>query len=625
MGKVTDPDETAAARADTVDASAALPASSVAPERARVAAPGASMGRFKITSTLGEGGMGVVLLAVDPLLGRRVAIKVLNRGSGERGDDAGRRLLREAQSIAQISHENVIAVHEVGTHDEQVYVAMEYVPGGTLGHWQAGRGWRDVLSMYLRAGQGLVAAHDAGLVHRDFKPDNVLVGDDGRVRVTDFGLVAATGTTVELSRTDADIRRELELELDRPLTRTGAVMGTPRYMAPEQHLGEAVDARSDQFAFCVALYAALYHHQPFAGTTYAALAAHVMAGEVEPVPADSPVRAAVRDAILRGLARQPGDRHPSMRELLAALELALAPTPAPVSAAMTPDRSRPRTRTWLAVGAVVVVAALVTLYFTRGPHPRRDGIDDLAATLADPRAGDDARTAAALALTRSTDPRALSALATALVDDHDSGRRLIAARALAEFAGKVTGAGPPATAGARAGTAAPAGAGERPWATGVSSEEQQAALSAFNRANLDLRDGRFAEAIAAYRDALTHWRHPAISYNLALALLSVEESGEAFSHLEAALAFGPAPLDEDKFERGTKLRAALARVVVRIEYTVGDATLVLDGKDVLIGPGTYRAHVRAGEHTIAARVRGTLSEPRTLTLAAGETSTLTVP
>jgi len=267
-----------------------------------------TVGRFEIQSRLGAGGMGMVLLAIDPLLGRKVAIKLVRFAP----DDAAaqRRLVREAQALAQVSHEHVIVVHDVGMHDGQVYFAMEYVPGGTLTRWQAERGWREIVDQYIRAGRGLQAAHDAGLVHRDFKPDNVLVGDDGRLRVTDFGLVG-----VEVMRSPS-----VASELGTTLTQTGARMGTPRYMAPEQYLGTDVDARADQFAFCVALYEVLYGQRPFSGDNYAELEASVLAGAVRPLPPDADVPTGVRDAVLRGLRREPDDRFPTMRELLAALE-----------------------------------------------------------------------------------------------------------------------------------------------------------------------------------------------------------------------------------------------------------------------------------------------------------------
>jgi predicted Ser/Thr protein kinase len=304
----------------------------------------AKIGRFEIIEKLGQGGMGIVLLATDPDLGRRVAIKVL-RGNAI-GDTAKQRLLREAQGTAKLSHENVIVVHEVGTHGDQIYLAMEYVAGQTLRRWQARKEWREILDHYVRAARGLQAAHDAGLVHRDFKPDNVLVGNDGRVRVTDFGLVAATG-----ARTESAGSQNSGSELDSTLTQTGAVLGTPRYMAPEQHLGEPVDARADQFAFCVALYEALYGQPPFIGATYAEISASVIEAKPAPVPATD-VPQSVTDAVLRGLRRDREDRHRSMRELVSALAV---------------DAAAVRRKRWpilvaLAGGAAAIAAvALVTM------------------------------------------------------------------------------------------------------------------------------------------------------------------------------------------------------------------------------------------------------------------------
>ncbi len=272
----------------------------------------ASVGRFAIEGWLGAGASGVVMLAADPLLGRKVALKVLRRDDQPR---ARARFLREAQAMARVTHENIIVVHEVGSDGKQVFIAMELAAGGTLTRWQAGRSWREIAEAYLQAARGLRAAHSAGLVHRDFKPDNVLVGADGKLRVTDFGLVAA-----------AEDREGASMDAQGvSLTQTGAVMGTPRYMAPEQHLGEAVDARADQFSFCVAIYEALYGRPPFAGDTYAALSASVLAGELEPPPHGTGVPPRLHAAIERGLRRRRDERHPSMSELIAALEQAMVP------------------------------------------------------------------------------------------------------------------------------------------------------------------------------------------------------------------------------------------------------------------------------------------------------------
>jgi tetratricopeptide (TPR) repeat protein len=244
------------------------------------------------------------------------------------------RLRREAQAMAQLAHPNVVAVHDVGVYEDRVFVAMEYVQGTTLAHWLAAapRTQREILGAFIAAGRGLAAAHAAGLVHRDFKPENVMVGDDGRVRVGDFGLARPFDTRVA---------RFAKPATDTPtdLTSTGVVVGTPLYMAPEQYLGDPADARTDQFSFCVALHGAIYGVRPFAGDTFTDLAAAVLGGKIEPTPKDVRVPGRVRDAIRRGLAQAPKDRWPSMDALLH--ELA-APR---------------RRRVWLAPAATVLAAA----------------------------------------------------------------------------------------------------------------------------------------------------------------------------------------------------------------------------------------------------------------------------
>jgi predicted Ser/Thr protein kinase len=354
---------------DTVSSDSDAGRSPTAPATpATAAALPASISRFSIASKLGEGGMGIVMLATDPDLGRKVALKVL-RDAGE-GSERRQRFLREARAMAKVSHENVIVVHEVGTHEGRDYVAMEYVAGTTLARWQRGRSWQDVVSVYLRAGRGLAAAHAAGLVHRDFKPDNVLIGDDGRVRVTDFGLVAAVGDEPPRASTPPDM-------IASSLTHTGAVLGTPRFMAPEQYEGAAVDARADQFAFCVALYGALYRLPPFAGETYDELAASVRAGALTPPPA-SEVPAAIHAAIVRGLSTDRAQRFGSLDELLAVLSAAIAP----------PAARRRMGWTAIALGFAVVAIAIVAgvAYKLRADASRADArAQELAATVADLR------------------------------------------------------------------------------------------------------------------------------------------------------------------------------------------------------------------------------------------------
>ncbi|MCA9690024.1 MAG: serine/threonine protein kinase, partial [Myxococcales bacterium] len=212
------------------------------------------IGRYTLLRKLGEGGMGVVFTAHDHELDRRVALKLVP-GAAASGPWSGR-VQREAQALARLSHPNVVQIHDVGVIDGQLFLAMEYVQGETLASWQAGRdpsaalGRRQIIDMYIQAGRGLRAAHEKGLVHRDFKPQNVIVGGDGRARVLDFGLAAARAGPGPGS-SDAALRLPGVLEMT--LTLPGTVMGTPRYMAPEQHRAEASDARTDQFSFCVAL------------------------------------------------------------------------------------------------------------------------------------------------------------------------------------------------------------------------------------------------------------------------------------------------------------------------------------------------------------------------------------
>jgi tetratricopeptide (TPR) repeat protein len=269
--------------------------------------PGAVVGRFVVLQRLGAGGMGVVFAAYDPELDRKVALKLLLPGTG---GAAGRtRLLREAQALAKLSHPNVVAIHDVGTVGEQVWLAMELVQGHTLGQWlETPRRWHAVLEVLRSAGEGLDAAHAVGLLHRDFKPDNVMVGDDGRVRVMDFGL----------ARMDAEAQSsgEPELALTNSVTCVGAVVGTPRYMAPEQFGGKELAAATDQFAFCVTLWEALYGQHPFGELPLPELAVSVIEGKLRPPTTGRAVPGWLRRACERGLLVEPAQRWPSMRALL---------------------------------------------------------------------------------------------------------------------------------------------------------------------------------------------------------------------------------------------------------------------------------------------------------------------
>jgi serine/threonine-protein kinase len=280
-------------------------------------------GRYTVLQVVGQGGMGVVMAAYDARLDRRVALKLLHaEASADDSEYHHARMLREAHAMARLSHPNVVQVYDAGTQEGmggRIFIAMEFVEGKTLREWckEPGRTWRQVLSAYLEAGRGLHAAHSVGLIHRDFKPDNVLVGNDARARVTDFG-VARVGATP--ASADLPLPEDVSAGLLEPLTLPGWVPGTPRYLAPELLRGRPADARSDLFAFCLSLYEALYDQPAFPGNTPLERARNRMDGSVNPPPPRSPVPAWVAEAVLRGLSRTPVERQSSMLQLLAELE-----------------------------------------------------------------------------------------------------------------------------------------------------------------------------------------------------------------------------------------------------------------------------------------------------------------
>lgn len=328
-------------------------------ERAPVAAaPEASpavsrIGRFLVLREIGAGGMGVVFEAYDPELERKVAIKLLHGAPGQpdSGSPEAVRLLREAQAIAQLSHPNVVTVFDVGTRGGRVFVAMELVAGEDLHRWLRARPrpWRETLGVFLQAGEGLAAAHAAGLVHRDFKPANVLVGRDGRARVVDFGLARPVGSSRQGKTPPSTAAAPPGSALDSPLTVPGSIVGTPAYMAPEQLAGREVDPRADQFAFAVALYEGLYSQRPFAGRDGGGASAGREGFEVLPPPPHHPVPGRVWRVLQRALSADPDARFPSMPELLQALRGA----------------SASRLRRWGGLAAGVVGLALLALLAAR--------------------------------------------------------------------------------------------------------------------------------------------------------------------------------------------------------------------------------------------------------------------
>ena len=329
----------------------------------------AALGRYLVLGLVGKGAMGEVYAAYDPELDRKIAIKLLrgrsDRPAGEHtpvgaaAHEGRLRLLREAKAIAKLSHPNVVTVYDVGTFQDDVFIAMQFAEGHTLRYWihAQPRSWYDIVKVFVAAGRGLAAAHDKDLIHRDFKPENVMVSADGQVRVMDFGLAravldrdgalapAAPAAPAALlpphlilaaradSNLDPDSTRAINtmpLGADAingssevfniQLTQTGAMLGTPAYMSPEQFRGLPVDASADQFSFCVALYEALYGDRPFPGNSILQLMASVTEGTVSAPRAGAKVPARIRKVLLRGLRLKAEDRWPSMQALLSEIE-----------------------------------------------------------------------------------------------------------------------------------------------------------------------------------------------------------------------------------------------------------------------------------------------------------------
>ncbi len=333
------------------------------------------LGRYVLLSKLGEGGMGVVYAAFDEQLDRKVAIKLLHARTDAL---AQHRLIREAQALARLSHPNVVQVYEIVELGDSAFIVMEFVDGLTLRHWlsQTPRTWRAIVDVFVAAGRGLAAAHTKGLVHRDFKPDNVMVDDEGRVRVMDFGLAHAKltelGSGVPVPAL-ASHQRSLESSssLTNDLTVTGSLMGTPAYMAPEQCRGLDTDARTDQFSFSVSLWEALYGQRPFGGGNLAALTLAIVEGRVREPPRAADVPTWLRRVVERGLAVEPDRRWPSMASMQAALE-------------RDPTRRRA-----FALGSIATLTAVALGVFAVGRARDREREQTLATCEASGRALDD--------------------------------------------------------------------------------------------------------------------------------------------------------------------------------------------------------------------------------------------
>jgi serine/threonine-protein kinase len=283
---------------------------------------GAVVGRYLVLDRIGAGAMGTVYAAYDPELDRRIALKALRANPAEGLWLDPQTLAREAKAMARLSHPNVVAVYDVVAGDEQVFIAMELVDGQSLRAWldspAAPRTEREILEVFIQAGRGLAAAHAAGIVHRDFKPDNVLIGRDGRVRVADFGLARPLDALRAGPASNGPASDPLRGPVEASLSMGHALQGTPRFMAPELFEGRRADARTDQFAFCVSLWGALFGVEPFQGDDLLSLVANVREGRIT-VPARAGP-ASPRSPLMRGLSQDPAKRYPTMEALLAELE-----------------------------------------------------------------------------------------------------------------------------------------------------------------------------------------------------------------------------------------------------------------------------------------------------------------
>jgi tetratricopeptide (TPR) repeat protein len=305
--------------------------------------------------------MGVVYKARDPQLDRLLALKLLH--DDDAPEERQARLLREARALARVSHSNVVQVFEAGLFQGSVYLAIEFVSGGTLAGWmeeKVERSWIEVVDKIHQAGLGLAAAHEQGIVHRDFKPANVLIGSDGVAKVTDFGIARAHDDNRTVAEAVGSAPPE-HFRAAAALTSTGTVLGTPAYMSPEQIRGERVDALSDQFSFCVVLYEALVGTRPFTGDSVSELRRVLTSRDAVVWPAEPKVPARLRAAIERGLSRAPERRWPTLRSLLEELQT-VAARPA-------------RVRRVAGLTSVAALVALTTWGATSGePAPDCDGI-----------------------------------------------------------------------------------------------------------------------------------------------------------------------------------------------------------------------------------------------------------
>ncbi|HEX3480956.1 MAG TPA: serine/threonine-protein kinase [Kofleriaceae bacterium] len=532
-------------------------------------------GRYILLELIGAGGMGVVYAAFDPRLDRKVALKLVW------DEDAAARasIEREARLAARLQHPNAIAIYDVGAVGERVYLAMEYVDGATLAAWVRGaRTRREVLGVFVQAARGLAAAHRAGLVHRDFKPSNALVGNDGRVRVLDFGLARAVHDAPDRPDRPAGPRTP-------DASGGGSRAGSPAYMAPEQLRGEPAGPAADQFAFCVALHEALYGTRPFAGDSLDELAASVQAGRVVEPPRGTRVPPWLRRVILRGLRTDAGARFASMEALAAAL-------------GRDPTRAR---RAWIAVGVLACAAGVGVAGHARAVHQRGaacDAHEQRMRVLAGPEQARRVRAAFAATGASFAAAAADKSLATleryagelgqrsrevCLADDTTRERRMACLdERAAELAGLVD---------------AFAGADRVVVARAVSAAAQLRPVATCDEAaTAGPLDGATPELAmrAAQARALLHAGRFAAATDAATAIASeARRRGDRRHELDALLLLGDLELEQDKPTAGTTLSQA-----VEVGEAIGRDADVEIALELLAFDSAGRAHDYAAAHRL---------------------------
>jgi len=336
-------------------------------------AAGTRIGQYTIDSVLGEGGMGTVFLARDTKLNRPAAIKVLSRDVADA--DARRRFQREAQTASSLNHPHIVTVYDAGEFEGRQYLVTEFIDGGTLRDWAGtGRSWREMVELLTGVADGLAAAHQAGILHRDVKPANILVTKSGYAKLADFGLAKLA---------DDQAPQDVARTLQKGATRPGLIVGTIAYMSPEQAGGQRLDSRGDIFSFGVVLYEMAAGRRPFRGTSDLEVLQKIIHGAPEALGEEVPVP--LRALLEKALAKEPGERYQSMREMVVDLRRLLRhheEGSVPISADRTVSKAGsaiPRVRrTWMwgSAAAALVVLAAVAFYFY--PFHANADVDSIA-------------------------------------------------------------------------------------------------------------------------------------------------------------------------------------------------------------------------------------------------------